>query len=33
VLIHCDSIAAITKIDNCYYNGKRRLLRHEHINN
>jgi len=27
VLIQCDSIAAITKIENYYYNGKRRHIR------
>ena len=31
MLIYCDSTTAITKTENCDYNGKRRLLRHEHI--
>ncbi|CAL2277128.1 unnamed protein product [Prunus armeniaca] len=30
VLIHCDSIAAIAKVQNRYYNGKRRQIRHKH---
>ena len=31
VLIHCDSTAAIAKIENRYYNGKRRQIRRKHI--
>jgi len=30
VLIHCDSTAAIAKIKNHYYNGKRRHIRRKH---
>jgi len=30
VLIHCDSTAAIAKIKNRYYNGKRRQIRRKH---
>src|SRR3954465_5613939 len=30
VLIHCDSTAAIAKIENRYYNGKRRQIRRKH---
>ena len=30
VLIHCDSIAAIAKIENRYYNGKRSQIRRNH---
>jgi len=30
VLIHCDSSAAIAKINNRYYNGKRRQIRRKH---
>ena len=30
MLIHCDSTAAIAKIQNHYYNGKRRQIRHKH---
>ena len=30
VLIHCDSTAAIAKIQNRYYNGKRRQIRRKH---
>ncbi|RZB51814.1 Retrovirus-related Pol polyprotein from transposon TNT 1-94 [Glycine soja] len=29
-LIHCDSTAAIAKIENCYYNGKKRQIRRKH---
>lgn len=31
VLIHCDSITTIAKIDNHYYNGKQRQIRRKHI--
>ena len=31
VLIHYDSTAAIAKIENHYYNGKRRQIRRKHI--
>ena len=30
VLIHCDSTAAIAKVQNRYYNGKRRQIRRKH---
>ena len=30
ILIHCDSIAAIGRVKNCYYNGKSRPIRREH---
>ncbi|XP_058776940.1 NADH dehydrogenase [ubiquinone] flavoprotein 1, mitochondrial-like [Vicia villosa] len=30
VLIHCDSTVAITKIENRYYNGRRRQIRRKH---
>ncbi|KAA0042383.1 pentatricopeptide repeat-containing protein [Cucumis melo var. makuwa] len=30
ILIHCDSIAAIAKVQNRYYNGKRRQIRRKH---
>jgi hypothetical protein len=30
VLIHCDSTAAIAKIENRFYNGKRRQIRRKH---
>ena len=30
MLIHCDSTAAIAKIKNRYYNGKRRQIRRKH---
>ena len=30
VLIHCDSTAAIAKIENRYYNGKKRQIRRKH---
>ena len=30
VLIHCDSTMAIAKIENHYYNGKRRKIRRKH---
>ena len=30
VLIHCDSTAAIAKIQNRYYNGKKRQIRRKH---
>src|SRR3954462_14926404 len=30
VLIHCDSTAIIAKIENRYYNGKRRQIRRKH---
>ncbi|GKE42424.1 hypothetical protein Tco_1469708, partial [Tanacetum coccineum] len=30
VLIHCDSTAAIAKVQNCYYNGKKRQIRRKH---
>ena len=31
VLIHCDSTVAIAKIQNHYYNGKKRQIRRRHI--
>ena len=30
VLIHCDSTTTIAKIENRYYNGKRRQIRRKH---
>ncbi|KAL0541837.1 hypothetical protein IC582_021901 [Cucumis melo] len=30
ILIHCDSTAVIAKVQNCYYNGKRRQIRRKH---
>ncbi|KAA0037402.1 putative Polyprotein [Cucumis melo var. makuwa] len=30
ILIHCDSIATIAKVQNRYYNGKRRQIRRKH---
>ena len=30
MLVHCDSIVAIAKIKNRYYNGKRRQIRRKH---
>ena len=30
MLIHCDSTAAIAKIENRYYNGKKRQIHHKH---
>jgi hypothetical protein len=30
VLIHCDSTAAIAKIENRFYNGKKRQIRRKH---
>ena len=30
MLIHCDSTAAIAKIENRYYNGKKRQIRRKH---
>ena len=30
ILIHCDSIAAIGKVKNHYYNGKSRPIRRKH---
>ena len=30
MLIHCDSTAAIAKVQNRYYNGKRRQIRRKH---
>ncbi|KAA0041272.1 putative Polyprotein [Cucumis melo var. makuwa] len=30
ILIHYDSTAAITKVQNCYYNGKRRQIHRKH---
>jgi len=30
VLIHCDSVAAIAKIENRYYNGKKRQICRKH---
>ena len=32
ILIHCDSNAAIGRIQNCYYNGKSRPIRRKHSN-
>jgi hypothetical protein len=31
VLVHCDSIEAISNIKNHYYNGKRRHIKRKHI--
>ena len=32
ILIHCDSTAAIGRVQNCYYNGNYRLIRRKHSN-
>ena len=32
ILIHCDSTAAIDRVQNLYYNGKSRPIRREHSN-
>lgn len=31
ILIHCDSTATIAKVQNHYYNGKKRQIRRKHI--
>ena len=30
ILIYCNNTAAIAKVQNCYYNGKRRQIRRKH---